>query len=57
MEPLGLFAVLLVIVFAGYVVIHVVFEVTNIIFEFVENNFLKAAAIALVVLALWLSQH
>jgi hypothetical protein len=57
MEPLGLLAVLLVIVFAGYVVIQIAFEVANIVFEFVENNFLKVAAIALVVLALWLSQH
>ena len=57
MEPLGLFAVLLAIVFAGYLVIHITFTVADIVFEFVENNILKVVIIVLMVLALWFSQH
>lgn len=56
MESWGLLAVLLAIVLIGYVVVHVVFTIAGTIFEFVENNFLKVVIIALIVLALWLSQ-
>ena len=57
METLGLFAVLLAIVLIGFLAIHIAITIAGIVLEFIENNLLKVVTIALIVLALWISQH
>jgi hypothetical protein len=57
MEALGLFGVLLTIILVGFLAVHIAITIARIVLEFIENNLLKVVTIALIVLALWISQH
>ena len=57
MEALGLFGVLLAIVLVGFLAVHIAITIARIVLEFIENNLLKVVTIAVIVLALWISQH
>jgi hypothetical protein len=54
MEPLTLLAFLVAIICAGYIVLHIVFNILSTVVSFVQANRFTIVVILLVMLVIWL---